>query len=1083
MTKIRSSLEEPDCAGEKVSARGFLDNLMSGKEPDPKPASKPGPAPSLPEETHEFVAGKPFALSSSYGPSSQIVKKMAEVSEKNGENIPLYIYEIMQGQFDHGRNADPPPRTWIERKSGKREMLNGNGIEQISDDPIMAIEFANGGNGMTPEDAVIDRHGGGEDTLGMHGHGTTVSLCYLAQLDMPVSIRSHYRGNTWSGRTSLKTTESGVAKILHLDGKWEKEDNEPKNTVFRVENPTEKMIKDLARAGQYFIYANPKYPGAVLVPKDENADSKIPNAVAIRSGQVQCVEGIVPQAYDKEGRCDTVFVDGLAMKNVSHRSSIFPWAIQGLGNSDHYKFFVKRKYDSSGIEGSPDHVVALAFRQLENKELLKRALAKSIGSWCNYWEFSIENEGESKALPANVAALVRQIWEEDYENAAIDSSDERIRWYKNIAKDAKARCVSKGVYFFLKAAGVQTIEDQSGIKNAQKMGNLRELYMPSVFESNGFERFMEMLGKEGAGVDMVTLSGKRHIRIQLPQVIKNYEQLNGEDEGRGGVLLRMAAALAKFKRLSLRAFSLEPECINEMDIQTVIYADKKVATEVTFLERARKSIPEFLTWENGRTYMLFPGEHLEPPSEELLKSFRKALERFGKMRGKFRGFKPSRDEADDDSRSDGDNGGGYGGLANMAKTILRSGVGQIPIDRGFSIGKKNPSQIEKKESILPNGYYANGVGTTFMFNSGRGRAEWEGAENWAAEDVSRVAPQLFTSKVVMNNLDGEMRLNVLAGQKIVALETDANANVELFREVRTGHYLAKGQASNFCFYTVSDDDDFYSLMPPIPDEQEDVLDSSLLLPHWREFIGSVRNNPALTTFSKVQLAQRAWAEKFTYSDDDGLDDQSIGKSREEVAAKVVNTSRGICNIGATGLALLLRAVGVPSRVISGYLKQGEDEGGSHMWVEYWNNKRWIPLEAEMGASFAPSVKKDGKFSDVASLQEALEMLNGSRKPAELSEPISFIPRNIKSVRALVGAALVSVVALGAAGIKAHNDEALAPTTAFTTSSYTTPSFSSNVNRQRDSIRKIIKEHCDCLIAPQRDPLCATQTPPKKSKRK
>ena len=143
-----------------------------------------------------------------------------------------------------------------------------------------------------------------------------------------------------------------------------------------------------------------------------------------------------------------------------------------------------------------------------------------------------------------------------------------------------------------------------------------------------------------------------------------------------------------------------------------------------------------------------------------------------------------------------------------------------------------------------------------------------------------------------------------------------------------------------------------------------------------------------------------------------MDDESVGKSREEVAAKIVNTSRGICNIGATGLALLLRAVGIPSRVIPGYLKQGEEQGGSHMWVEYWNNKRWIPLEAEMGASFAPSVKKDGKFSDLASLQEALEMLNGTRKPDELREPIHFIPRNIKSVRALVGAALISVVVGG-----------------------------------------------------------------------
>ena len=35
----------------------------------------------------------------------------------------------------------------------------------------------------------------------------------------------------------------------------------------------------------------------------------------------------------------------------------------------------------------------------------------------------------------------------------------------------------------------------------------------------------------------------------------------------------------------------------------------------------------------------------------------------------------------------------------------------------------------------------------------------------------------------------------------------------------------------------------------IIDEQEDVLDASLL-PHWREFIGSVRNNPHWPRFRK-----------------------------------------------------------------------------------------------------------------------------------------------------------------------------------------------------------------------------------------
>ena len=90
-------------------------------------------------------------------------------------------------------------------------MFNDSG-EQTKDDPITAIR--NGGIGMTPEDAVIDRHGGGED-LGMHGHGTTVSLCYLTKLGMryqfvrtiaAVMVRADF----------FETTESGLRKFFWM---------------------------------------------------------------------------------------------------------------------------------------------------------------------------------------------------------------------------------------------------------------------------------------------------------------------------------------------------------------------------------------------------------------------------------------------------------------------------------------------------------------------------------------------------------------------------------------------------------------------------------------------------------------------------------------------------------------------------------------------------------------------------------------------------------------------------------------------------------------------------------------------------
>jgi len=96
------------------------------------------------------------------------------------------------------------------------------------------------------------------------------------------------------------------------------------------------------------------------------------------------------------------------------------------------------------------------------------------------------------------------------------------------------------------------------------------------------------------------------------------------------------------------------------------------------------------------------------------------------------------------------------------------------------------------------------------------------------------------------------------------------------------------------------------------------------------------------------MAQAEWNRRFIYDPDYALNDQIRGGSKGEVAAKIINTSSGICNISATGFALLLRAIGIPSRVCAGYWKQSEDYGGRHMWVEYWSGDTWVPHEDQVG---------------------------------------------------------------------------------------------------------------------------------------
>jgi len=295
-----------------------------------------------------------------------------------------------------------------------------------------------------------------------------------------------------------------------------------------------------------------------------------------------------------------------------------------------------------------------------------------------------------------------------------------------------------------------------------------------------------------------------------------------------------------------------------------------------------------------------------------------------------------------------------------AKPKVRSGkatdgVGQNrevkEIDSKNAIDSENNPYVEEKKpfsmekSRWPVGYYKSSIGSDLVFDEVKRKVGWESDETWVTEEIQRKSPLIFSSKTSLYNLENckTVRLQVLTGNKIVGFTTiPKNADVQFFREKRTGTYCISGSAEKVSYYTKLDKESDYENNPPLEEEREDVLtDKSLLIPEWREIINYINSNPALTVEAKLKLLIKEWRGKFVYSTRYGLDEQNTGASREEVAAKIVNTSKGICNISATGFAILLRAVGIPSRVCGGYWNQGNGHGGSHMWLEYWDNGQWV----------------------------------------------------------------------------------------------------------------------------------------------
>lgn len=105
------------------------------------------------------------------------------------------------------------------------------------------------------------------------------------------------------------------------------------------------------------------------------------------------------------------------------------------------------------------------------------------------------------------------------------------------------------------------------------------------------------------------------------------------------------------------------------------------------------------------------------------------------------------------------------------------------------------------------------------------------------------------------------------------------------------------------------------------------------------------------------------------------------KTIDPIEDFLLNRKSGHCEYYATALALMLRAVGIPSRLVSGF-KGGEknlftgafevQQRHAHAWVEAYVNGRWILLDATP-ATRAESVKNQGSsFSSWANFKEMMK---------------------------------------------------------------------------------------------------------------
>ncbi len=176
-----------------------------------------------------------------------------------------------------------------------------------------------------------------------------------------------------------------------------------------------------------------------------------------------------------------------------------------------------------------------------------------------------------------------------------------------------------------------------------------------------------------------------------------------------------------------------------------------------------------------------------------------------------------------------------------------------------------------------------------------------------------------------------------------------------------------------------------------------------------------------TTEVDAVLAVEAWLRANTRYD--------LGVPREPDGVDAVDhflfeTKRGFCEHIASAMAVLLRSVGIPTRLVVGY-GPGErnpltgyfevQQSDAHAWVEVWYPQAgWLSYDPTFGVPPAAS-SFGGRFLGGEAIA-ALARTIGERVPASVKEGVGAVSRGIASAASAVWSGWWAGVAIAAIGV-------------------------------------------------------------------
>lgn len=300
-------------------------------------------------------------------------------------------------------------------------------------------------------------------------------------------------------------------------------------------------------------------------------------------------------------------------------------------------------------------------------------------------------------------------------------------------------------------------------------------------------------------------------------------------------------------------------------------------------------------------------------------------------------------------------------LALLAEQANGTGEGNGSGQSGDPEEKNEPPEPlagkfrDSKTGEIRTGYYSISSASAPTRSLLTGRITWmRKGTDFEAVPVQIGVPESSLTEMSLN-ITGATDVPIFVGEEIIAIDHPAARLLNVSQDPHTHDWRIAGLATGVKVYTAAVEGKHVNDQPPSADEQNSLLDLSLIWLEWKNLLESLRQDGSLSLEQKAAVVHYFWSENFLYVDSAALDEQNKGLSIADAMAKIINTDMGICNTPAGGEAELLRAAGVPARVKTGFLIMEPDslspDGiGPHGYVEFWNGSGWVPLEPQQDNS-------------------------------------------------------------------------------------------------------------------------------------